>query len=471
MSLWLIIAALTAAAIGVITAFWAESVAFAMLFVVVLIGAVALHGRMGLGAFSPISVLVFLYLTLAVTGPLVAGTVAAGQGVSAQISLSLLATQGAYLVFVTAAGATVVGALLYSIARPPQTPQSELLPAGTLGSHRVRMIAAIFSITPLGLEVAAHGAGLLYRTEYIPFSDAGNPIVAAAHTLALPAIAVLGWLTQVSVTRIGKFLSYSMLVLYSLVLFALGTRTLALLPVMAALGMLAARPNSARTRAIMLFATVAGVLLLQVPLALRTSPYHGLLPYFQTLSHGIGTFNAPAVASNVLFAFQLTGQVAFVAPPLSLDTLWISLDPRPGASVGWYDIAPDLRINFYTPYNALGELANHGWLALAAFFVVVGAYFGHLSGQVKRLLSLGQGLAGLILFGLACLFIVLTLQYNLRSSVRILYYTLAFELAISLVRVIARYAMARRRQPPVPALRLILQRIGMETDAITSQLP
>jgi hypothetical protein len=316
------------------------------------------------------------------------------------------------------------------------------------------MVAAIFSVVPLGLEVAAHGSGLISRAEYIAFSDAGNPIVSAAHTLALPAIAVLGWLTQSSVKRVGKLLSYSMLVLYALALFALGTRTFALLPVMATLGMLAARPNSGRLRASMLFATVAGALLLQVPLALRTSQSHGLVPYLQALSQGLGSFNVPTLATNVLFAFQLTGQVAFVAPPLSPDTLWISLDPRPGASVGWYDIAPDLRINFYTPYNALGELANHGWFVLAVFFVVVGAYFSHLGGRVKRLLSGGQGLAGLLLFGLACLFVVLTLQYNLRSCVRILYYTIAFELAITIIQLVLRHAFEPRNKF-LPANRLV----------------
>jgi hypothetical protein len=415
---------------------------FAILCVIGL--ALVLYRRMQLGVLSPVAIVIVTYVAIALIGPLAAGAVEAGNGVSARIALSPNAEQGAFLVLITAAGATALGACLYSFLRPvrafaPADAVREIVPM------RIAILAAaLASVVPLLLQIAAFGPGLVYRHLYLGDRSAGDPLVVAAQVLALPSIALLGWLYQVSPTRQGKRFALFVVGIYAITLFSLGTRTLALLPPMLILGMIAARPESPRLRVFLVLAAAASLPILQIPLTVRGNTSHGLVPYLGVLSHGI-SFDLTSVASNVLFAFQLTGYVAFSAPHLDVHSLLISLDPRSGAASGWYGIEPQLRINIYTPYNALGELGNYGWLALVGFYTSLGVYLCHLENHVRRLLFRGQGLFALPLFALACLFLALTLEYNLRSCVRILYYLFALELAIPLALWIANTAWFRRQ--------------------------
>jgi hypothetical protein len=412
----------------------------------------ALHSRTHSGVLSSVIILVVSYLALAVMGPIVGGAVSAGSGVSAGLVLAAPQEQETYLLLVMAAGATVLGAGLYSLVRPLQTPQPDPLRTTIASSQKVRVTAGILSLIPFALAVLGQGAGLLYRDDYIPPQTLGNPILIAAQTLALPAVAVLGWLIQNSRSAFSRSLGLGALALYAGMLFSLATRGLALMPLALALGMMAAAPMKRRMALILFAAGIASVLLLPVPLALRWSPHHGLVPYAQVIAQGIVSIDLTSLASNVLFAYQLTGQVAFVVSRLDLSTLLVSLDPRPSGLTVWYTVEPTLRVNLYTPYNALGTLANYGWPVMVAFFLIVGAYLGHLDARVKRLLSQGQGLAALLLFGLACLFIVTTLQYDLRSCVRILYYAAGLEVAITMFTRVAQHSSNQLSRPVAPTL-------------------
>jgi hypothetical protein len=438
--------------VGAVAALWPDWGLRALPVAGVLAGLVLLHRRMHFGPLSPVAILVICYLALAILGPLAADQIASGAGVSARIVLSPSAEEGAFFVLVIAAAAAQGGAWLYSLINRTTRKGLKSQPTAQAPSHMVIVAAGVAGTIPLGLQVAAFGPGLLFRLDYLGGRDAGEPIVVAAQTLALPAIAVLGWLTQVSATRVGKVVAALVLSGYVLTLFSLGTRAFALIPLMAALGIIAGRPNSKRMVAMLAAAGLASVLLLQVPLTLRASATHGLLPYINTLAQ-TSAIDLTSSASNVLFAYQLTGQVAFSSAPLSFGTLLVSLDPRPGATTDWYNIAPLLRVNDYTPFNAIGELGNYGWPVLAGFFVLVGAYFGRLEWRLRELLESGQGLAALLLFALACLFVVLTFEYNLRSCVRILYYIIAADIAVALVDRVAGGLVQRPREPVLSSAR------------------
>lgn len=97
--------------------------------------------------------------------------------------------------------------------------------------------------------------------------------------LAIPAITTLGWLAKSSPSVLARVLSWAGIVTYAGLLFSMGTRAFSLIPVLVALGMLAADPSSRRLRMSVLFAALASIVLLQTPLALRGSSAHGLIPY------------------------------------------------------------------------------------------------------------------------------------------------------------------------------------------------
>jgi len=59
--------------------------------------------------------------------------------------------------------------------------------------------------------------------------------------------------------------------------------------------------------------------------------------------------------------------------------------------------------------------------------LVIGLYFAHLESLIRRLASSGRFLLALLFFSFPALFVLLTMQYNLRSCVRLIYYSIVFE--------------------------------------------
>lgn len=437
---------LIAAAVGALAAYQASLLMLAAPLMVTVIVSFALNRKVRLWTLSPVGILTAIYLVVGISGSFTEITAANGTAVAFQATLLPSERQGAYLVFVIAAASATSGALAYAIARPDGWLSiAHLAVKEVAGSTRIREIAGILSLVPLTLYVLANGTALLVRPTYLT-GYAGDPLLVGAQSLALPAVAVLGWLSQTSSSRAGKIASVVALAAYATTLFALATRGLALVPLMAVLGMIAARPAAYRLRVAFLVAAASSIPLLELPLVLRASSSHGLFPYLGVMAQGLSTLDLQSLLNNVLSAFQLTGRVGFRVQSLPISSLLVSLDPRPGQLAGWYDVQPLLRLNVYTPYNALGELANYGWPTLIAFFLLAGAYLGHMDRTVRHLLANGQGLAGLLLFGLACLFIILTLQYNLRSCVRILYYIVALDLTFVVLRRIGEFRQRSRRR-------------------------
>jgi hypothetical protein len=420
-----------AAACGVVGTIWPLPTAFGLALVGIGVAAVVLKQRLHLGLLSPLTVLLPAYVAIAFAGPLASGSVLAGVGVSARLFLPPEAETATTVVFLVAAGSAATGACLQSVLRPRTQGTTVVLPPSR-PSRAIRSATAVLSVLPLLAIIAAYQGGLIYRTQYIPLT-AGNPVAIAASTLSLPGIAMLGWLTQVAQTKFGKLLAWLILVLYAASLLSRATREFALMPSLTVLGILAANPTRRDRTALVAAAAAVCLVLLQVPLTLRSLPIHGLLPYLAALPHAFGSLDFARSMSNVLFSFQLVGYVAVAAPPLDLSNLLVSLDPRHGTLAGWYDLNTTLRVNGHTPYSAIGELANYGWLELVAYMFLVGLYFAHLDWRIRSLISDGQAVLGLLIFGLACLFVVLTLQYNLRSATRVIYYLLMLDASIFLL--------------------------------------
>jgi hypothetical protein len=106
------------------------------------------------------------------------------------------------------------------------------------------------------------------------------------------------------------------------------------------------------------------------------------------------------------------------------EAFWTSLSPMPGQLAGWVEIKDSLRVNRYTPFNALGEIATQGWLTIA----IVGAAVGLLLALATRVSSNLRGAyqlaASLLLLAITIRFSLSLLQYNLRTSARHIWYLL-----------------------------------------------
>jgi hypothetical protein len=230
-------------------------------------------------------------------------------------------------------------------------------------------------------------------------------------------------------------------------LLALGSRMFAAAPVLIAVGFYLARMNR-RSLYILLAGGVVSLLIVPLPMYWRIEDAHGLIPYLSSLSgYGDSDFGLATTAKTILISVPITGASAVKAIPD--EALRVALDPRPGAMAGWYDIYPQLMLNKFSPTSGVGELLNHGTTVLAVVFLTIGVYLGFLDRHLRRLLQRGHHLVAFAHVGFIALALVYLVQYHLRISARMLYYSAALWLLYTLWRKVnpVLVKQAPRRRP------------------------
>jgi hypothetical protein len=450
-------ASLTAALLSVLLAPSLEdAAAFAAPLLGVVLLVLILHLRLQLSMLSPLGAIIFAYLTTAVFGPLVPINELRG-AVSANLQLASSEVYATYIVFLVAVASICVGALLsgqVTVANVPSLVRDRSNSGHSSASatpSRVLLAAALLAMAPFALTLVAYGPELLVRDQYLVAGAGSGPAI-LVKVLSLPAVGVLGWLSRAYQGRWARLGVWLLIVAYWALLLSLATRELALVPIAAALGRLAADSSSRSARWLVAISGIAAILLLNMPLGLRASPQHGLIPYVEAMISTFGSpFDPAKSVYNVLFSFSLTGAVAFHATHLDWSTFALAIDPRPGSLTTWYDQSPELRINLYTPFNGLGELANHGWTYLIGSYLLIGAFFGYLQNRMTRLIDLGLPSGAILIFGLCCYFVFESLQYNLRSDVRVLYYLLGTDIGLRILAFLSQRRQITRQLPSIPS--------------------
>ena len=109
---------------------------------------------------------------------------------------------------------------------------------------------------------------------------------------------------------------------------------------------------------------------------------------------------------------------------LPLKSFFIEINPLPGGLTGWYEIADTMRFNYYTPYTSIGELYNYSPTLLLIFFALLGFISSGLVIFQSSRNATSSNILQLFNGGSLLLFFLLTTQYNLRSSMRVLYLAL-----------------------------------------------
>jgi hypothetical protein len=185
-----------------------------------------------------------------------------------------------------------------------------------------------------------------------------------------------------------------------------------------------------------------------VSLFTRSLSDHGLWPYLQALPDITSShLSWSSILLNLLVGFGAIGKTAFDMPPIPQGDFLVAINPLPGDLAGWYEIARSHRLNVYAPFAALGELGNSGWPFVVGYCLAIGFVLGYLDRRMRTLLARGQQLYGVALVGIAGLSVVLSTQYNLRSTTRLLYYALVLDL---IVRVWLSLAGRSRNQDSEP---------------------
>lgn len=426
-----------------------ELIGWAALFLVPLLLAVWVRGRYLDGAVPPLILIPCGFVVLAVLGSLLARSVGADGGVSAVLVLDDEDTLRTALLLVVSATALLVGAAVVLAAergsgRERPLPEPTLSAGSALASPGRRSLILAVATLPLLVTVALNGTALLERNEYLIGDD--GALSGATATVGMTGVVACGLLLRAE--RGGRRVLPALVALaYFAMFFALGSRQMALCPILLAVGIHVARPSRS-SRVGLGVGLLTAIYLLPFPLFLRAVGTHGLVPYLAALPDAPAPLDVLAgSADNLLISFPLAGTTAFKVPQIPFPELLVELDPRPGSSAGWYDILTSLRINADTPYSAIGTLGNHGWTVVVLFWLVTGAFLAYLHLRAQTLTALGSRGVALVLIALPLVFTLFSLQYNLRNAVRFLVYAAVIDLAWRLVLALR----AVRSTPAVPS--------------------
>ncbi|GAA4807488.1 hypothetical protein GCM10023200_51400 [Actinomycetospora chlora] len=408
--------------------------------------AVVVRRRFLDGWVSPLLLVALALLLTAGLGAAFGRSVGDDGGVSARLALTDAETlRTALLLAVSATTLLIGGAVALTVlrhgaersrrragsARARRDASRTLLPdAGFEADPATRLVVLGVSALPLLATVAVQGPDLVERSTYL-IGDAGS----AGGVISMLGLAgAVGCGLVLGSERGARLLlPITLAAGYLVLFFALGSRRLALLPLLMAVGAHVARPSRA-TRIGLVAALVAALVLLPIPLYVRGIGAHGLLPYAAALPDIVAQGDLlGGAADNLLISFPLVGATAFQVAPLPLDYFFLQVNPLPGSMIGWYDVSDSLRINLDTPFSGAGELANYGWGVLVGFWFVVGGFLGVVDHRIGVLLDAGRRGVALVLTALPLVFTILMLQYNLRSGVRMLIYAAAVLLAVRAV--------------------------------------
>lgn len=278
--------------------------------------------------------------------------------------------------------------------------------------------------------IAAYTPSALVRRPFY-LAAYGPHILVSASSMATPvAVALLAFTAQDrSRSGLARFGCWTILGMQVVVLFALGTRMIAMLPVILFMGRGFQRSARWRTIAVGVITGVMTLFLLQLPLSLRSNGEAGLAPFsaeFRADPAAVLTPNVGALAGNVLFAVPLAGTVHLrAAGNLPAGYLSSTLSPLPGVMTDWSIVRQSLSLNRSTPYSGLGELAALGMGWLLAFGVAISAALGWLSRACSGLPPRIRFMVILAGHGMVALFSLDLLQYNLRSGMRLIWYLAA----------------------------------------------
>lgn len=304
------------------------------------------------------------------------------------------------------------------------------------------MLAAAVPLIAIVANVGV--ADLIERTYYI-VGERGSFVGSIGSLLATAAVLVVGYGFGAAKSGGLKFVGLALLVSYVALLLSYGSRRMAMIPILFALGVFIAS-NTRKSRIGIIIAGALSFVLLPLPLEFRSNSTHGIVPYMESFSKfTLADVDWLGALNNILVAFPIIGETAYGPKPVYASDIIIMLNPIPGADAGWYDIYQRLRLNFYTPMAGIGELGHVGWTAVVPFFIALGIFLAWMERLVRKQMNGGSLIFVGVIIAIMALFALQMLQYNLRSATRFLLYFALFEIARQV------WLAINRRKERVPA--------------------
>lgn len=394
------------------------------------------------GPLSPVWITVSVIAVVGTLGFLLSNFLIGAQGGSIIIQLTPEQRVNTALLYAATAWLILAGAFGSVFLTGRSTVRAKLQSI-TL-NHGAQTLALVIAVLPLLMMAVALGETLLYRTSYLA-GERGGQLLGLGQQLATAAAAIVGYVA-IAGSKGQRILAALIGIAILVSFFGLGSRRMALLPILFAVGAILANPH--RWVRYLIPAAILAAILLPLPLYLRGSLTHGVVPYLaQLASFDISLVDWRSTINNILISFPITGATVFQTSPIPIEYFWISLNPLPGELAGFYDITQNLGLNRYTPYSTIGEVWNRGPAVGIFFWLAVGILLQALDRSVGRWMNTRYSFVGLLSVVLVGLFALTCLQYNLRASGRMLVYAavIAVAAAVFLGPRVRRDAENRRR--------------------------
>lgn len=308
-------------------------------------------------------------------------------------------------------------------------------PRARTGLHITQVPSWVLAAAAVPLVLMVIGISPEYLWRSPGYLSGAGPTLALklGSALSIPGVAAAA---GAMFLRRQRWSGTAVLISYEVVALAKGSRLLGILPMLVLATWLVTTRTSLRKKLLIGTPTILVALLaLELPLTLRGLPAGGLAPYLSYIASHPSAFSLDVrpQLNNLLFGFDLTGYVGRRGDRLPMHDLAVSISPLPGGPSGWNSLSSQMRINPATPFNGLGELYNYGWTIAIMYVFVASAFLGEVRRQLACRIASGH-LAGLFVTALGAILTVDLLQYNLRSTSRILYYAVVLIAVVIAIR-------------------------------------
>lgn len=289
---------------------------------------------------------------------------------------------------------------------------------------KVKYVVTLYVITVIFMHIG-HGVGHLYFREGYTLGDSGIASFRVLYTMLLPLTCLLVPFVKF---RFNRYLL--MLILFILVQ-GTSSRNLVLLPVCYYIGIFL------RDQKISMYkggiSLVLIILSVNIAIQYRDNQFQGVFPnliYF--FQYGLD-YRITELAINYLTSFSVyASSITLNEHQFNLNSLLASINPLPSKFIDIAAMVESQKLNQYAPFPAIGFLSLGG-PSFVFFYYFISATIWSTSGLFIASRSKVLAITVLVLFIMFCF---LSLQYNLRSVTRLLYYIIIISVFLKLIKIL-----------------------------------
>ena len=303
----------------------------------------------------------------------------------------------------------------------------------TNSNFNILLIISSFIVINLAIITLISGVGFKTIFFYQEYLISERPFLKISGTILAPISAYLSGYSYSSASKkiAIKFFILFFIFLLIIVLLAIGSRRAALIPPLFFLGFYSSSKEIKNLKTTIFIILILSFTFYIIALVSRVMPDKGIIPlfsFFVTASEYELPYDTTLfvyILNTIANSIPLATYTA-MAEKIPESYFFISINPLPGFMVGWYEIFEGLRVNKFIPYNSVGELLNHGNFFGAIYYFFIGIFLSFVQLTINAAKKRNYYLVILILQALVFLFFIFSIQYNLRSSTRYIYYAVFF---------------------------------------------